>query len=74
MTVAQWRNISDPVKVNKTRHRMIQGEARKWCHSNDIDIRGGFRNAVDQGRWRFDCLVIECIDFDEDLYKHLRAD
>ena len=74
MTVAQWRNISDPVKANKTRHRMIEGEARKWCHSNGVDIRGGFKDAVDQGRWRFDCLVIECIGFDEDLYKHLRAD
>ena len=74
MTRTQWRNISEPVKVEKTRHRTIEGEARKWCLANEVVMRGGFRDAVDQGRWRFDCLVIQCIRFDEEIYKRLRAD
>ena len=74
MTLAQWMNICEPVKAEKTRHRMIEGEARKWCLANGVDMRGGFRDAVDQGRWRFDCLVIQCIGFDQKLYERLRAD
>lgn len=74
MTLTQWKNICESVKVEKTRHRMIEREAKKWCISNGVDMRVGFREAVDQGRWRFDCLVIQCIGFDKELYERLRAE
>ena len=73
MTLTQWKNISESVKVAKTRHRMIGEAARKWGLLNGIDMRRGFRDAVDQGRWRFDCLVIQCIGFNQQLYQRLTA-
>jgi hypothetical protein len=71
MTKKQWENISERVKSQKTRHFVVKGEARKWCLRNGIDMRREFREAVDQGLWRFDCLVIQCIGFDRKLYQRL---
>lgn len=71
MTRKQWENINERVKSQKTRHFMVKGAARKWCLKNGIDMRREFRTAVDQGSWRFDCLVIQCIGFDRKLYQRL---
>jgi hypothetical protein len=38
---------------------------------NGVDLKSGFRDALDQGRYRFDCLVIQCIGFDQRLYEKL---
>jgi hypothetical protein len=71
MTRKQWENISERVKSQKTRHFMVKGEARRWCLKNGIDLRREFRDAVDRGFWRFECLVIQCIGFDRKLYRKL---
>jgi hypothetical protein len=71
MTVKQWSNVDDRVKTLKTRYYMVKGAAKAWCLANGVDVRTGFRQTVDEGKWRFDCLVIKCINFDANFYREL---
>lgn len=70
MTVTQWCHVREPVRSKKCQKWFITGIAKKWAAANNIDLEN-FRDAVDQGRWRFDCLVIKCIGFDSTLYQTL---
>ena len=72
MTVSQWENVSEAVKVRKTIKYSVRGSAREWCKNNKVHPEHGFRDAVDQGRWRFDCLLIQCIAFNRQVYLSLR--
>jgi hypothetical protein len=71
MTVTQWRNVCERVKVQKTRPWFIKGEPKRWCNMNRVELKSGFRDALDQGSYSFDCLVIQCIGFDQRLYEKL---
>lgn len=74
MTINQWTNVCERVKVQKTRPWFIKGESKKWCKMNGVDLKSGFRDALDQGRYCFDCLVIQCIGFDTKLYEKLASE
>ena len=71
MSPVQWANIPERVKAQKTRPYMTKRAARKWCLANNVEEKD-FRQAVDEGRWKFDVLVIECIYFDQELYNTLK--
>jgi hypothetical protein len=71
MTTAQWHNVSERVKAQKTQYCMIQTFARKFCTEKNIAIND-FREQVDNGRFHFDVLVVECIAFDRQLYQRLQ--
>jgi hypothetical protein len=72
MTPTQWNNVKERVKVIRCRNWFVLNTAKRWCAANDIALEGlNFRNAVDEGMWRFDCLVIKCIGFDYDFYQSL---
>jgi len=71
MTINQWKNVCERVKVQKTRPWFVKGEPKNWCITNGVDLKLGFRDALDQGRYSFDCLVIQCIGFDKNLYEKL---
>lgn len=73
MTISQWNNISDLVKAQKTGINSVKGEAKKWCIMNGVDMKSEFRNAVDQGKWKFECLIIQCVGFDEKLFETLSS-
>jgi hypothetical protein len=72
MTVSQWKNVSEAVKARRTNKYTVRGCAKEWCKVNKVDPERGFRDALDQGRWRFDCLVIQCISFNKQVYQNLR--
>jgi hypothetical protein len=66
----QWSNLPERLKAWKTREVNVRGAAKQWCAKNKIDITD-FREALDQGRWNFDAMVIECISFDRKFYEML---
>jgi len=72
MSLLQWENVSEEVKARRTNKYAVRGCAREWCKVNDVDLERGFRDAVDQGRWKFDCLVIQCIAFHRQVWQTLR--
>src|SRR5271170_2199104 len=72
MAVSQWDQVSEEVKARKTNKYRVRGCAREWCKANKVDPERGFRVAVDEGRWKFDCLVIQCIAFDRRVWQTLR--
>ena len=74
MTRVQWKNIAEHVKSQMTTHFMIKGAAKKWCDKTGVDVRFEFRDAVDKGKFKFDCVIIQCIGFDRELYKTLAND
>ena len=71
MTLSQWKNTNELIKAQKTAVNWVRGEAKKWCITNGVDLKSEFRNAVDQGRWKFECLIIQCVGFDEKLFERL---
>ena len=72
MTVEQWENVSEAVKARRTNKYVVRGCARKWCNANNVDLETGFRGAVNEGRWKFDWVVIQCIGFNTQVYQTLR--
>jgi hypothetical protein len=73
MSLAQWNNLSERVKGQKTHTWHIKRGVKDWCIKNQVALKD-FRKAVDQGRYRFDCLIIQCIAFDQELYEKLAED
>jgi hypothetical protein len=72
MTAAQWSHVKERVRAVRCRNWFVTGTAKKWAAANSIALEGlNFRNAADEGVWRFDCLVIKCIRFDYDFYQSL---
>jgi hypothetical protein len=70
MTPTQWSHVKERVKAVRCRSWFVTNTAKKWAAANNIALEGlNFRNAADEGVWRFDCLVIKCIGFDNDLYE-----
>jgi hypothetical protein len=81
MTPTQWRNVAERVKPKKLDPFWLRGTVKKWCEANKIKVcemntskMAGprFLKALEKGEWRFDCLVIQCIGFDRDLYESLK--
>lgn len=71
--MAQWRNVAERVKARKLDHCWLTGHVKKWCEANGIQRASPrFLKALERGEWRFDCLVIQCIGFDRDLYESLK--
>lgn len=70
MTVTQWYHVRETVRSKKCQKWFVTGIAKKWAAANNIDLEN-FRSAVDEGKWRFDCLVVKCIGFDTKLYQTL---
>jgi hypothetical protein len=73
LTPTQWRNVAERVKAKKLDRYWLTGQVKKWCEANGIGTASPrFLKALERGEWRFDCLVIQCIGFDRDLYKSLK--
>jgi len=72
MALSQWERVSEEVKARRTSKHLVRGCAKEWCKAQKVNPERGFRDAVDQGRWKFDCLVIQCIAFNRQVWQTLR--
>jgi len=73
MTPTQWRNVAERVRLKKLDPFWLTKSVGKWCEANGIrPAKQEFLKALERGDWRFDCLVIQCLGFDRDLYASLK--
>ena len=73
MTPAQWRHIPERIKALKTKPLHIKKASKEWCIQHKVDLKN-FRLAIEQGRYAFDIIVIECIGFDIYFYRKLAVE